>query len=310
MPARKVILDVDPGLDDAFALCVALAEPQLEVIAVTATGGAVPPEQSSRNVLAIIERIDPPKRPRIGAADTLQPLRTDARDLHGPGGLGGIELPVAEKANRHLSPKVIAEEVRANPDEVVLVSSGPMTNLAAVLTRERDAAEALWGVVVQGGSVAVGGDATPAAEFNAYCDPGSAREVFASKVMPTLVPLDASSEMLFGYDLLEFVRDRDSRTCRLLAELLPPLYRAYRQRFGLEGVKLHAVAGVIAAAYPGVITATPMHGDVETSGELTRGATVFDRRDSPDGEPNVEVVTAIDFTAARDAVFRALERAV
>lgn len=310
MPTRKVILDIDPGLDDAFALCVALAEPKLEVIAVTATGGAVPPEQASRNVLALLEHLDPPKRPRMGTADPLQPLLTDARDLHGPGGLGGVELPVAEKANRHLSPKVIAEEVRANPGEVLLVSSGPMTNVAAVLTRERDAAEALWGVVCQGGSIAVGGDATPAAEFNCCCDPGSAREVFASKLTPTLVPLDASSEMLFGYDLLEFVREQESRTCQLLAELLPPLYRAYRQRFGLEGIKLHALSAVIAAAYPGIVTSTPMHGDVETSGELTRGVTVFDRRDVPDGEPNVEVVTAFDFEAAKDAIFRALEQAV
>lgn len=310
MPTRKVILDLDPGLDDAVALCVALAEPNLEVIAVTATGGAVPPAQASRNLLALIERIDPTKRPRIGAADPLQPLKTDARDLHGPDGLGGVSLPVAEKANRHLSPKVIAEEVRANPGKVTLIGSGPMTNIAAVLTRERDAAESLWGVIVQGGSMAVGGDATPAAEFNTFCDPGSAREVFASKLTPTVVPLDASSELLFGYDLLEFVRSRESRTCRLLAELLPPFYRAYRQRFGLEGVKLHALAGVLAAAHPGIVTSQPLHGDVETLGELTRGATVFDRRDTPDGEPNVELVTAIDFPAARDAVFRALEHAV
>lgn len=307
---RKVILDVDPGVDDAVALCVALADPQLEVIAVTATGGAVLPEQASRNLQAIIERIDPPRRPRIGIADPLQPLRTDARDLHGPGGLAGASLPVVEKANRHLSPKVIAEEVRNHPGEILFIGTGPLTNLAAVLTRERDAADALLGAVVQGGSVAVGGDATPAAEFNVYCDAGSAREVLRAKAATTLVPLDASSDMLFDYDLLEFVRGRNSRTCQLLAELLPGFYRAYRQRFGIEGVKLHGVAAVVAAAHPGVAECQSLHGDVETAGELTHGMTVFDRRDSPDGEPNIDVVTTIDAVAARDAVFRALELAV
>jgi inosine-uridine nucleoside N-ribohydrolase len=307
---RKVILDLDPGVDDAVALCVALADPNLEVIAVTATGGAVPPDQASRNLQAIVERIDPPKRPRIGVADSLQPLRTDARDLHGVDGLCGAELPVAEKANRHLSPKVIAEEVRANPGEVVLIGGGPMSNIAAVLTRERDAAETLLDVVVQGGSVAVGGDVTAAAEFNVYCDAGSAREVFRSNLTPTIVPLDVVGSMTFGYDLLDFVRNRESRTCRLLAELLPNYYRAYRQRFGIEGVRLHSLVALLAAAYPGIAKTKPMHADVETSGEVTHGATVFDRRDVPDGEVNVEVITTIDAEAARDIVFRALDQAV
>lgn len=307
---RKVILDVDPGVDDAVALCVALADPHLDVIAITATGGAVPPEQASRNLQAIVERIDPPRRPRIGVADPLQPLRTDARDLHGPGGLGGATLPVVEKANRHLSPKVIAEELRNHPSEILFIGTGPLTNLAAVLTRERDAADALLGAVVQAGSVAVGGDATAAAEFNVYCDAGSAGEVFRASAATTVVPLDASREMLFGYDLLEFVRGHNSRTCQLLAELLPGFYQAYRQRFGVEGVKLHGLAAVIAAAHPRTVECQALHGEVETAGELTHGVTVFDRRDSPDGEPNVDVVTSIDAVAARDAVFRALESSV
>lgn len=307
---RKVILDVDPGVDDAVAICYALAEPRLEVVALTATGGAAPPDRTSRNLQALLERIDPPRRPRVGVADALQPLKTDARDLHGPGGLGGVEIEVAEKANRHLSPKVIAEELRATAGETMLVGSGPMTNLAAVLTREKDAADAIDRVIVQGGSIAAGGDATAAAEFNVYCDAGSAREVFRSGVRPTVVPLDASGELLFGYDLLEFVRGRSSRTCRLLAELLPGFYRAYRQRFGLEGIKLHALGAVLTAAYPTTVRTEAMCGDVETSGELTHGVTVFDRRDAPVGEPNVDVVLSIDVDAARDAVFAALARAV
>lgn len=306
----KVILDLDPGVDDAVALCVALADPNLEVVAVTATGGAVPPDQASRNVQAILELIDPPKRPRIGVADPLQPMRADRRELHGSNGLAGAEVPGAEKANRHLSPKVIAEEVRAHPDEIVLVGGGPLTNVAAVLTRERDAAVALRGVVCQAGSIAVGGDVTPSAEFNAYCDAGSAREVLHSGATPTLVPLDATESLMFDFDLLEFVRGHDSRTCRLLAELLPGFFRAYRQRYGVEGVHLNALGAVLAVSHPGILTTEPLHADVETTGELTHGATVFDRRGTPAAEPNVEAVVSIDANAARDAVFRALENAV
>ncbi|TWT42943.1 nucleoside hydrolase [Botrimarina hoheduenensis] len=306
---RKIILDMDPGVDDAVALCLALADPGLEVVAVTATGGNVGPEQASRNVQAIIERIDPTRWPRIGAADPLQPLRSDARDLHGPNGLAGIELPVAEKANRHASVKVIADEVRNASGEITLISTGPMTNVAAVLTLEPDIARSLRQVIVLGGSVRVGGNATPAAEFNAYCDPGAAREVFQAGASIVVVPLDISEQMVFGYDLLEFVRARTSRTATFLAELLPGFYRAYRERFGMEGVCLHDIAAVLFATNPELFATDLMHGDVETAGELTIGATVFDRRSRPDGKPNLEVAVRVDVAAARNILFRVLENA-
>ncbi|MGL4514459.1 MAG: nucleoside hydrolase [Lacipirellulaceae bacterium] len=306
---RKVILDMDPGVDDAVALAVALADPALEVVAVTATAGNVSGVQATRNVQALIERIDPPRWPRIGAADPDHVQRTDARDLHGASGLAGLEVMVAEKANQHSAIKVIADEVRNAPGEITLIATGPMTNVAALLVREPDVAAALQHVVLLGGSVAVGGNVTPAAEFNCYCDPQSARAVLRGDLLKTLVPLDVSRQMLFGYDLVEFVRERGSRTATLLAEMLPAFYHSYRQRFGIEGVYLHDVAAVLAVTNPGAFTMEPMHADVETAGELTLGATVFDRRWRPDATPNVEVATAIDIVAARDAVYRALDQA-
>jgi purine nucleosidase len=306
---RKVILDMDPGVDDAVALAVALADPSIEVVAVTATAGNVGGAQATRNALGLIERIDPPRWPRVGAADADHVQRTDARDLHGPSGLAGTEVVVAEKANQHSALKVIAEEVRKAPGEVTLIATGPLTNLAAILLREPDVAAALQHVVILGGSVAVGGNVTPAAEFNFYCDPLAARTVVGADLLKTLVPLDVTRQLVFGYDLVEFVRDRASRTAELLAEMLPGFYHAYRQRFGMEGVCLHDVAAVLAVTNPGLFTTEPMHADIETAGELTIGATVFDRRWRPDLPPNLEVATAIDVAAARDAVYRALDRA-
>lgn len=307
--ARKIILDMDPGVDDAVALCLALAHPGIEVIAVTATGGNVGPEQATKNLHALVERIDPPRWPRIGAADSLQPLRTDARDLHGPNGLGGVELPVAEKANQHLSVKVIADEARQAPGEITLVCTGPLSNAAAVLSREPDVAEALRRVVVLGGSVAAGGNVTASAEFNVYCDAGAAREVYRSEATTTVVPLDVSRELLFGYDLLEWSRSNSSRTAMLLAELLPPFFKAYRERLGVEGVCLHDVAAVLAVAEPQLFTTELMHGDVETVGEITVGTTVFDRRTRPDRQPNLEVAISVDAEAARQTLYKSLELA-
>ena len=298
---------MDPGVDDAVALCLALADPRLEVVAVTATGGNVDPEQATRNIQAIIERVDPPKWPRIGAADSLQPLRADGRDLHGPYGLGGVEIPVAEKANRHPSTKVIADEARKAPGEITLVATGPWTNVAAVLTREPDVADALKAVFVLGGAIEAGGNVTPSAEFNVYCDAVSAREVLRSEANTTMIPLDVTRELTVGYDALEFVRSRDSRTAMFLREILPGFFRAYRQRVGMEGVCLHDVAAVIAAGYPALTSATPLHCDIETAGELTHGATVFDRRPIPENSPNVRVITSIDAEAARDILLRVLD---
>ncbi len=307
---HKVILDMDPGVDDAVALCFALAEPKLEVVAVTATGGNIRAEQATRNVQAIIERIDPPRWPRLGAADPRQPLCADAHELHGPFGLGSAEIPVAEMANHHPSVKLIADEVRKAPGEITLIGTGPWTNLAAVLTREPQVAEDLRGVLALGGSVSAGGNVTPAAEFNVYCNPEAARQVFHSAANTTVLPVDITQQMFAGYDFLEFVRSHSSRTTRLLAEMLPGFYRAYRQRFAMEGICLHDVAAIVAVAYPELVSAEPMHGDVETAGELTLGATIFDRRSTQGMRPNVEVITALDIPKTFEVLRRGLENAV
>src|SRR5436309_1816157 len=116
--ARKVILDVDPGIDDAVALTLALFDPRLEVVAVTATGGNVSPQQATLNVQTIIEQLDPPRWPRMGAASADQMLPSDGRRLHGGDGLGNAHFETAELHNMHPAEKVIYDEVRAAPESI------------------------------------------------------------------------------------------------------------------------------------------------------------------------------------------------
>ncbi len=304
---RKVILDMDPGVDDALGLCVALTSSELEVVAVTATGGNVLPAQATRNVQAIIENLDPQRWPRIGAATPEQPLRTDGRDLHGPDGLGGAEFQVAELANRHASIKVISDEVRQAPGEVTIVCSGPLSNLAAVLQREPDIAQVIGQVIVVGGAVGCGGNITPAAEFNIYCDAESARTVLRSRITKTLLPLDVTRQLSMQFDLLDLVKDAEGRTAKLMDRILPGYYRAYRHRLGKEGVYVHDAIGVVMAIHPELFVSEPMSGDVEVTGDLTYGATVFDRRSKPDSQPNMEVVTEMDVAAVRDCLLRGVK---
>src|SRR4051794_24918614 len=169
---RKIIIDCDPGIDDALALTVALFEPRIEVVAVTAVGGVVPADRATLNVQAIVERLDPPRYPRLGAACAAEDVPyTDGRRLHGPDGLGGAGWQVSKLARQHPADKLISDELRAAPGEVTILCLGPLTNLARALAREPDLVDLISRVVIRGGSIKAVGDVTACAESNMYADP-------------------------------------------------------------------------------------------------------------------------------------------
>src|SRR6476619_8426570 len=168
---RKVIIDCDPGIDDSVALTMALFDPRLEVVAVSAVAGNVPAERATLNVQAIVEQLDPPRYPRLGAATAADDVPyTDGRHLHGPDGLGGAGFAVSKLARQHVAEKLISDEVRAAPDEVTIVCLGPLTNVARALTREPDLVDLISRIVIRGGSVKAIGDVTACAECNIYAD--------------------------------------------------------------------------------------------------------------------------------------------
>ena len=304
--ARKVILDVDPGVADAMAVCLALKDPRLEVAAVTATGGAVSPRQATSNVQAMIEQVDPARWPRIGAADRQQPLRTGGWKLCGNDGFCGARFGVAETHHRRASSKVIADEIRAAPGDVTLITGGPLSNIATVLQRESDLATQIGHLIVVGGTFHGPGNVTAAAEFNIYCDAESAKHVMRSPVTKTLVPLDLTSQVMMDYDLIHQLPDESTRTGKLLRAMLPGLYHAYRQHLGLENVLVHEVVGVVLALQPELFSTESFFCDVETGGSLTHGTTVIDKRHQPEGMPNTDVVVKLDADAVRDAILRGM----
>ena len=175
---RKVIIDADPGIDDAVAITLALFDPDLEVVAITATGGNVFPSQATKNVQTIIEQLDPPRWPRIGTAPEDNPLAADGRMLHGNNGLGNVDFPFAGLANNHPAEKVLCDEVRAAPEEVTIICLGPLTNLARAMQRDAEFTSLVGRLVISGGTIAAPGRVSPVADFNVFCDPLSARCVF------------------------------------------------------------------------------------------------------------------------------------
>ncbi len=305
--ARKVIIDCDPGIDDAVALCMALFDSRLEVVAVTAVAGIVSAAQSSLNVQTIIDQLDPPRLPRVGTAAAVEDAPAiDGALLNGSDGLGNAAFPTAQLHHQHPSDKIICDEVRAARDEVTILCLGPLTNLARALKRDPELASLLSQIVIAGGSVAVGGNVTPAAELNFYCDPVSARTVFRSPTTKTLVPLDVTREVSLTLDVLDELPVASTNAGRFLRRILPFAFRAHHQVRGQESISVQGAVTLLAVLQPELFERRDMAGDVEISGDLTKGATVFDRRIKTYWRNNMEVAVGVDATAAADCIVRGM----
>ncbi|WP_442506276.1 nucleoside hydrolase [Novipirellula sp. SH528] len=307
---RKIIIDCDPGIDDATALCMALFDPRLEVLAITATAGTIDADQATSNVIAVLQQLDPTKYPRIGKASIPEDAPVvDDRYLNGGDGLGDCNFP--ESARQHLptSEKVIAELARKFPNEVTVVCLGPTTNIARICRRDPGVLPLLDKIVIGGGSVSHSGNVTASAEFNMYFDPTAARDVFESATTKSLIPLDITDAMSFGVDLLEKLPARYSRAGNLLHKLIPFAFRAAHQLLGRELIPLYDATTILSLIEPDVFKWQSMAGKVETSGELTRGVTVFDQRLRPEWPVNMEVAVDVDAEEAHEMIIRSLRYA-
>jgi len=274
---------------------------------VTAVGGNVPPAQATRNVQPIIEQLDPPRWPRLGAAsEPDNRLAVDRRSLYGSDGLGGTSFVVAERQHLLPSEKVICDQVRDAPHSVTIVALGPLTNIARAFMRDPELSTLVGRIVIMGGTVSGPGNITPAAEFNMYCDPSAAQTVFRSPSTKTLIPLDITNRIELSYDLFNQLPDESTRVGKLLRQLLPAAFRGYRQQFGLEGIHVHDTVTLMAELRPDLFTTKPMAGDVETHGELTLGETVFDRRRVPAWRHNMDVAVDMQKESVIEAIFAGL----
>jgi inosine-uridine nucleoside N-ribohydrolase len=306
--ARKVILLADPGIDTAFAIALALHDPELDVLGLAATAGNVSADIATRNVHILVEQFDPARWPRLGAALSVE-YETDGTRLHGPGGLGGLTFPCAELHHVHPSDKLISDLVRHDPKEITVVTMGPLTVLARALDRDPELPALLQRIICLGGAWHEPGNASAVAEFHFFCDPPAARKVLRCRTPITLIPLDMARKLLFSpTDLLELPAP-ESSTSRFLRQIVPFGIGATSSMYGIEGFHLKDVLGLVPLVLPGALSTRPMAVDVEIRGELTRGMSVIDARPQPAESANVELAVGVDVQAVRDYVHRVLERA-
>lgn len=305
---RKVIIVADPGIDTAFAVALALNDPNLEVVGLLPTAGNVTAEQATANVHTLIDVIDPPKWPRLAAA---LPVRydSDGLALHGPGGLGGMTFPSATRHTLHLADKVLCELAHEYPRQVTVINLGPLTTLATALDRDPGLPAVLDQTVIIGGCWREPGNAGAVAEFHIALDPDAAKRVFHAELHPLLIPLDVTRKLIFSpTDLLE-LPNPDSRTCQFLRKIAPFGIRASSNLYGIEGFHLKDVLGTAAVAIPAAVSSEPHVVDVETKGELTRGMTVIDARPMPTNSPNSRVATGVAVAEVREYILKTLKSA-
>jgi inosine-uridine nucleoside N-ribohydrolase len=296
----RVIIDTDPGVDDALALLLAMRSPELKIEAITPVAGNVPLELTLPNALRMVEiagRTDIPVA--AGARAPLVRRLVTAAYAHGENGLGGAVFPEPKlKPVAEPAAELIRQIVRKYPGEVTLIPVGPLTNIATALNLDTELAGMVRGIVLMGGSLS-GGNITPAAEFNIYVDPEAARIVFQSGIPITMVGLDATRKTSLTEDHVRTLEAAQNPVSQAAAKIARNAIDHNRQQGFLVGPNMHDSLAVATFLDPSLVKLKDYYVDVETTGELTAGETLGysptagDLRRKPDMEKQVAQTMAI-----------------
>jgi pyrimidine-specific ribonucleoside hydrolase len=297
MSQTPIVIDCDPGHDDAIALLLALASPEVEVLGVTTVAGNQTLEKTTQNALKVLELAGRPDVPvATGAAQPLVREIRVALEVHGESGLDGPDLPdpqiapVAESAVDFLA-RVLLEAA----EPVTLIPVGPLTNIAILLEEQPDAAAAIGRIVLMGGAIAEG-NATPAAEFNIWADPEAAARVFASGLDLTMVGLDVTHRALVRPEHGERLRAA-GRVGEVVAELLGFYGLFHKRIYDFSGSPIHDAVAVGHVIRPGLLDTAERNVEIELESELCRGRTVVDLWRRTGRPANAHVAVGIDSEA-------------
>jgi inosine-uridine nucleoside N-ribohydrolase len=292
--STPVLIDCDPGHDDAIALLLALASPEVQLLGVTTVSGNQTLDKTTANAIRVLEFVGRGDVPVAAGAD--RPLvreRFVAAHVHGDSGLDGPALPPPEKAPEpNHAVDFLAARILGSSEPVTLVPVGPLTNVGLLLARYPEVSRNLGEVVVMGGAIAEG-NVTPAAEFNVWADPEAAWRVFRSGLDLTMVGLDVTHKALLGPAHGERLRDA-GRAGTLVAELLDFFNVYHRKTYGFDGSPIHDAVAVAQVVRPGIVETLERNVEIETESELCRGRTVVDLWRRTGREPNARVGVGID----------------
>ncbi len=293
---NSVIIDTDPGQDDAVALLLALGS-TLDVLAVTVGAGNVPLDLTVKNALKVCDLANRSDLPvYAGAGGPLEGDLVTAEHVHGPSGLDGYDLPPPSRlASKGYAPDKIVELIMNRPvGEVTLCTLGPLTNVALALRLEPKIAKRLSKVVMMGGGFFEGGNTTPAAEFNIYVDPVAAAEVFSSGIDLVMMPLDVTHQVLSNPDRVRAFKEIGNLAGEVVAGWIGFFDRYDMEKYGTEGAPLHDPCVIAYLLEPGLFSGRFCNVEIETESPLTRGMTVVDWWGVSGRTPNAHVMRHVD----------------
>ena len=319
---QRILIDTDPGVDDAFAIFLAMRSPELEIEAITTVCGNVPVAQATQNLLTILGVLDLDEFPIIAEGEAkplVKPLVTAAH-VHGEDGLGNISQlstadgsPLYRPADIEVSSMsavdLILEMAAHYPDELVVVTLGPLTNIAKAICKDASKMRRLQKVVVMGGVFEEYGNVTTTAEFNIFVDPHAAHDVFEFGVPIHIASLDATHQVvLTGERLHAEISKRENKMSNFLKDATQACLEFYRQHVGFWGFHIHDALPIGMLTHPGDFENVDAYVQVETVGTLTNGMTIADlRRERQHPNPNAQVCIKVAAEAFLDNFFNRLQ---
>lgn len=295
---RKIIIDTDPGQDDAVAILLALASPELELLGITCVAGNVPLELTAINARKVCELAGAPHVPVYAGCD--RPLAHDlvtAEHVHGKTGLDGPPLPAPQMALQPDHAVDFLIDTLRTQEGVTLCPLGPLTNIATALSRAPDIAPRIARIVLMGGAYFEVGNITPAAEFNIYVDPEAAEIVFKSGVPLTVLPLDVTHKALVTAPRNAAFRALGTKVGQQVAGWTDFFERFDREKYGSEGAPLHDPTVIAWLLWPEIFEGREINVEIETQSALTRGMTVADWWRVTDRAANALFIGSLDADA-------------
>ena len=294
---RKIIIDTDPGQDDAVAILLALASPELEVAGITCVAGNVRLALTELNARKICELAGRPDMAVFAGCD--RPIGRDlvtAEHVHGKTGLDGADLPEpAMRLQEAHAVDWLIETLRAAPaGEITLCPLGPLTNIATALQRAPDIAPNIREIVLMGGGYFAQGNITPSAEFNIYVDPEAAKIVFGAGVPLTVIPLDCTHQALTTQVRVDAFQALGNAVGQAVAGLTHFFERFDKEKYGSEGAPLHDPCVIAYLLQPDLFSGRHINVEIETDSPLTRGATVADWWRVSGRAPNAMFIRDVD----------------
>jgi purine nucleosidase len=294
---RRIIIDTDPGQDDAVAIMLALASPEIDVVGITAVAGNVPLALTQKNARKICELAGRPDVPvHAGADGPLDRKLVTAEYVHGKTGLDGPDLPEPkmELQDQHAADFIIETLMSSEAGAITLCPLGPLTNIAMALQKEPRIARRIREIVLMGGGFFEGGNATPAAEFNIYVDPQAAEIVFRAGAPITMMPLDVTHKALSKATRIEAFRGLGNRAGIAVSQMLSFSERFDEAKYGTDGGPLHDPCVIAWLLKPELFGGRDCNVVIETQSDLTMGMTVVDWWGVTDRAKNAHVVRDID----------------